>query len=53
MDVEEVQEFVAVEPATYPLAERITAEEIVDLFRLREQLPRMQNAPQLAEACGA
>jgi hypothetical protein len=43
LDVEEVREFEAIPPATYPMAERIPAEQLAQLFILRENLPAMKN----------
>lgn len=43
LNIEEAQEFEAVPPASFPMAERIKASELVDLFRLRETLPKMKN----------
>jgi hypothetical protein len=40
---EEVQQFESVEPATFPLADRVRPEELVALFALRERLPKMEN----------
>jgi len=53
MEVEEVKEFVAVQPEMFPLADRLSAESLVTLFEIRERLPPMKNAPHLVEACGA
>ena len=39
LNIEEAQEFEAVPPVSFPMAERIKASELVDLFRLRETLP--------------
>lgn len=51
LEVEQVQEFEALPPASFPLAERIPAEQLVGLFCLREKLPIMkQNGPQ-NESC--
>jgi hypothetical protein len=41
--VEEVQQFEQVEPAKYPLADRLSGEEVAALFVLREHLPKMRN----------
>jgi hypothetical protein len=43
LEVEAVQEFEAIPPATFPLAERIPAPQLVSLFILRDRLPQMKN----------
>ncbi len=43
LDVEEVREFEAIPPAAFPMAERIPAAQLAQLFVLRESLPRMEN----------
>ena len=40
LDVEAVQGFEAIPPASFPLAERIPAPQLIALFTLRERLPK-------------